>query len=80
MKSNMSTDIPQDQRLSDDDILNNINTVLFAGSDTSSLAITRTLWLLAKTPVVQDRLREELSTVHCPESFVNKESLRPYAL
>ena len=69
VKSNMSTDIPQDQRLSDEDILNNINTMLFAGSDTSSLAITWTLWLLAKIPGVQDRLREELSTVHCPESF-----------
>lgn len=69
VKSNLSTDIPQDQRLSDDDILNNINTFMFAGSDTSSLSLTWTLWLLAKNPEVQDRLREELSTIPCPESF-----------
>lgn len=69
VKSNLSTDIPQDQRLSDDDILNNVNTFMFAGSDTSSLSLTWTLWLLAKNPEVQDRLREELSAVHCPESF-----------
>jgi len=55
--------------MSDEDILNNINTFMFAGSDTSSLAITWTLWLLAKNPEVQDRLREELSTVHYPGTF-----------
>ena len=69
VKSNLSTDIPPDQRLSDEDILNNVNTVMFAGSDTSSLGLTWTLWLLAKNQEVQDQLREELSTVHCPESF-----------
>jgi len=69
VKSNLSTDIPPDQRISDEDILNNVNTVMFAGSDTSSLTLTWTLWLLAKNPGAQDRLREELSTVHCPDSF-----------
>ena len=69
VKSNMSTDIPPDQRLSDEDILNNINTILFAGSDTTSLALTWTLWLLAKHPEVQDQLREELSVIHYPETF-----------
>ena len=69
VKSNLSTEIPQDQRMSDNDILNNVNTFMFAGSDTSSLALTWTLWLLAKNPEMQDRLREELSTVHCPGSF-----------
>jgi cytochrome P450 len=71
VKSNLSTDIPPDQRLSDNDIVNNINTFMFAGSDTSSLSLTWALWLLAKNPEVQDRLREELSTVHCSESFAD---------
>ena len=65
----MSTDISPDQRISDEDILNNVNTVMFAGSDTSSLTLTWTLWLLAKNPEMQDRLREELTTVHCPDTF-----------
>ena len=69
MKSNLSTDIPPDQRMSDEDILNNVNTLMFAGTDTSSLTLTWALWLLAKNPEVQDRLREELSTVHCPEAL-----------
>lgn len=65
----MSTDTPPDQRLSDEDILNNINTVMFAGSDTTSLTLSWALWLLAKHPEVQDRLREELSVVHYPDTF-----------
>jgi hypothetical protein len=69
VKSNLTTDIPQEQRISDKDILSNVNTVMFSGTDTSSLGLTWTLWLLAKNPEVQARLREELSTVHCPESF-----------
>ncbi|KAA1472890.1 cytochrome P450 [Dentipellis sp. KUC8613] len=60
LKSNMSTDISPEQRISDEDILHNINTFMFAGSDTSSLALTWTLLLLAKHPQIQTRLRTEL--------------------
>jgi len=42
---------------------------MFAGSDTSSLALAWTLWLLAKNPEVQDQVREELSAINCRESF-----------
>jgi cytochrome P450 len=64
LKSNVAVDLPPEQRISDDDILHNINTLIFAGSDTSSLAITWTLLLLAQNPLAQTRLREELlSTV-----------------
>lgn len=63
VKSNLSTDIPDDQRISDDDILNQISTFLFAGSDTSSLTLTWTLYLLAKHPEIQTRLRAELQQV-----------------
>ncbi|KAF8906588.1 cytochrome P450 [Gymnopilus junonius] len=63
LKSNVATDLPADQRISDTDILHNINTFMFAGSDTSSLSLTWTLLLLAENPLVQDRLRAELLTV-----------------
>jgi len=63
VKSNVATDLPPDQRISDDDILNNVNTFMFAGSDTSSLTLTWTLLLLAQNPVFQDRLRTELLSV-----------------
>lgn len=60
IQSNLATDLPPDQRISDADILHNINTFMFAGSDTTSLALTWTLYLLAKHPEVQRRLRAEL--------------------
>lgn len=63
MKSNQSVDISPEQRISDEDILNNINTFMFAGSDTTSLALTWTLLLLAMHPAIQTILRNELLTV-----------------
>ncbi|KAF5386081.1 hypothetical protein D9615_002473 [Tricholomella constricta] len=60
MKSNVATDLPAEHRISDEDILNNINTFMFAGSDTSSLTLTWTLLLLAENPEMQTRLRAEL--------------------
>ncbi|KAI8996509.1 cytochrome-450 hydroxylase [Trametes punicea] len=63
LKSNIAVDLPPDQRISDEDILHNINTFLFAGSDTSSLTVTWLLYLLARYPEVQDRLRTELLSI-----------------
>ncbi|THV08596.1 cytochrome-450 hydroxylase [Dendrothele bispora CBS 962.96] len=63
LKSNTAVDLPPEQRIDDDDILNNINTFMFAGSDTSSLTVTWTLHLLARHPELQSRLRSELSSV-----------------
>ena len=63
VKSNIAKDLPPSQRISDADILNNINTFMFAGSDTTSLALTWTLLLLAQHPDAQTRLREELLSV-----------------
>lgn len=63
VKSNSAADLPPEQRISDEDILHNINTFMFAGSDTSSLSITWTLYLLAMYPELQTRLREELISV-----------------
>ncbi|KAJ7497201.1 cytochrome P450 [Mycena latifolia] len=63
LKSNAATDLPPEHRISDDDILNNINTFMFAGSDTSSLSMTWTLLLLAQNPDIQDRLRTELLSI-----------------
>lgn len=64
----MAADLPQEQRISDEDILNNINTFLFAGSDTSSLSVTWTLLLLAENPAYQDRLRSELLSIQALSS------------
>ncbi|KAI0629792.1 cytochrome-450 hydroxylase [Trametes polyzona] len=63
LKANIAVDLPPDQRISDEDILHNINTFLFAGSDTSSLTVTWLIFLLAKYPEVQERLRAELRSI-----------------
>ncbi|KAG6907916.1 hypothetical protein DXG01_006971 [Tephrocybe rancida] len=68
LKSNAATDLPPEHRISDDDILHNINTFMFAGSDTSSLTLTWTLLLLAQNPGLQTRLRDELFSVAPPTS------------
>ncbi|KAF9531581.1 cytochrome-450 hydroxylase [Crepidotus variabilis] len=60
LKSNSAVDLPADQRISDEDILHNVNTFMFAGSDTSSLSLTWALFLLAQNPAIQSRLRTEL--------------------
>ncbi|KAI0917626.1 hypothetical protein AcW1_007212 [Taiwanofungus camphoratus] len=63
LKFNVAVDLPPEQRISDEDILHNVNTFMFAGSDTSSLSVTWTLLLLAKYPTLQTRLRTELFSV-----------------
>ncbi|KAK0455092.1 cytochrome P450, partial [Armillaria borealis] len=60
IRANMMQDVPPESRVSDGELLDSINTFIFAGSDTSSLAMTWTLLLLAKHPATQTRLRAEL--------------------
>ncbi|KAH6905471.1 cytochrome P450 [Coprinopsis sp. MPI-PUGE-AT-0042] len=58
MRSNAeSTD---EDKLPDHEILAQISTFVFAGMDTTSSALCRFLWLLAKHQDVQDRLRKEI--------------------
>ena len=63
MKANQATDPVLEHRISDEDILNNINTFMFAGSDTTALSLTWTLLLLSQNPEIQSRLRAELLSI-----------------
>ena len=73
----MAADLPQEQRISDEDILNNINTFLFAGSDTSSLSVTWTLLLLAQNFVYQDQLRSEMLSIQLlPTSTLTEDEIQ----
>ena len=67
VKSNMSEDPAR--RMSDEELMDQINTLLFAGSDTTSLAITWCLHRLSLNPRVQKRLREELQSLHSIEDI-----------
>jgi len=73
LKSNLSDGIPIEQRISDDDLLFQISTFLFAGSDTTSLALTWGLHILSRPEYqhFQDRLREELEQLDSSGSAHN---------
>ncbi|KAI0716494.1 cytochrome P450 [Earliella scabrosa] len=66
IRSNIS-EVPG-QRMSLNEILCQISTFLAAGHETSSSALTWTLYALARAPAVQARLREELRTLPLPPS------------
>ncbi|KAF9235960.1 cytochrome P450 [Melanogaster broomeanus] len=63
VKANMATDIPDSQRLSDEDVLAQIPTFLVAGHETTSTATTWALYAMALAPDIQTKLREELISV-----------------
>jgi Cytochrome P450 len=78
VKSNAATDLPPEERISDDDVLHNINTFMFVGTDSSSLSVTFTLLLLARHPSIQDRLRAELRSMARPENLGDEAVLAHY--
>lgn len=67
VKSNLSNTNPE-QQITDADIMDQINTFFFAGSDTTSLALGWAFYLMAHHPEHQTRLREELLAAYadCP--------------
>jgi len=58
MKANNSL-LPED-RLPEDELLSETNTILFAGTDTTSSALSRILLVLAENPEKQEKLRKEI--------------------
>jgi len=78
MISNAATDLAPEQRISEEDILHNINTFMFVGSDTTSLAVTWTLLLLARYPLIQDQLRAELCGLPRPGNVGDDAVLKLY--
>ncbi|KAF7344511.1 Rint-1 family protein [Mycena sanguinolenta] len=58
MKDNSNAS--SDDRLSENEIIAQLNTLLFAATDTTSSALSRTLHVLAQRPDVQEKLRQEI--------------------
>ncbi|KAF9522379.1 cytochrome P450 [Crepidotus variabilis] len=58
MKSNLTAS--KDEKLLEAEILAQMSSLTFAGTDTTSSAIARTLWLLSQHQDVQDKLRDEI--------------------
>ncbi|GLB40488.1 putative cytochrome P450 family protein [Lyophyllum shimeji] len=60
MKANLAA--TEGDQLPDKEVLGQMSTFIFAATDTTSNALSRILYLLAKHPEVQDRLRAEVTT------------------
>ncbi|KAJ7471722.1 cytochrome P450 [Mycena galericulata] len=63
VKSNMSADLTESQRLSDEEVISQLPTFFVAGHETTSTATAWALYALACHPRVQDTLRSELSAM-----------------
>ncbi|KAI0329990.1 cytochrome P450 [Cubamyces sp. BRFM 1775] len=78
LKANMASDIPDSQRLSDDDVLAQIPTFLVAGHETTSVATTWCLFALTQAPEVQRKLRDELLTLGAEAPTMDELNSLPY--
>lgn len=63
VRANLADDLPESQRLPDEELVAQITTFLFAGFETTSTALSFTLELLSTRPEIQERLRQELRAV-----------------
>ncbi|KZT05295.1 cytochrome P450 [Laetiporus sulphureus 93-53] len=78
IKANMSTDIQESQRLSDEDVLAQVPTFFVAGHETTSNATTWCLFALSKAPEIQQKLREELWSVPTENPTMDELNELPY--
>lgn len=77
VKANMAKDLPENQRLSDEEIMYQVSTFLLTGSETTSNALTWALYSLAQNPAMQNRLREEMCTLG-PEPTLDELNSLPF--
>ncbi|EMD37124.1 hypothetical protein CERSUDRAFT_115038 [Gelatoporia subvermispora B] len=78
MKANMAKDIPDNQKMSDEDILAQVPTFLAAGHESTSTATTWCLYALTQAPDVQQKLREELMSVSTDTPTMDELNALPY--
>jgi len=78
IRANMSSDLPDSQRLSDADVLAQVPTFLIAGHETTSTATTWALFALTQAPDVQTKLREELLSLPTENPSMDELSSLPY--
>ncbi|TDL20681.1 cytochrome P450 [Rickenella mellea] len=78
MKANMDTDVPEQQRMSDEDVLYQIPTFFVAGHETTSSETMWCLHALSYLPEIQAKLREELLTVQTDTPSMAELDALPY--
>ncbi|KAG6819806.1 hypothetical protein H0H93_008501, partial [Arthromyces matolae] len=78
VKSNMAGDLPEHQRMSDQDVLAQVPTFLVAGHETTSTATTWMLYALTQNKAAQEKLREELLSVDTDTPTMEQLNALPY--
>ncbi|EAU81974.2 cytochrome P450 [Coprinopsis cinerea okayama7 len=78
LRANMATDLPEHQRMSDEDVLAQVPTFLVAGHETTSTATTWALFALCDKLELQQKLREELLTVSTDNPTMDELNALPY--
>ncbi|KAI0634035.1 cytochrome P450 [Trametes polyzona] len=78
LKANMATDIPDNQRLSDDEVLAQVPTFFVAGHETTSTGTTWCLFALTQAPDIQRKLRDELYTLDTDTPTMDELNSLPY--
>ncbi|KAI0373445.1 cytochrome P450 [Pilatotrama ljubarskyi] len=78
IKANMAKDLPESQKLSDEDVVGQIPTFLLAGHVTTSNSATWALYSLSQKPDVQQKLRQELLTVQTDTPTMEELNALPY--
>ncbi|KZT69443.1 cytochrome P450 [Daedalea quercina L-15889] len=76
IKANMSPDVPESQRLSDEDVL--ARKFLIAGHETTSYGTGWVLFALAQAPDIQHKLRTELLSVQTDTPSMDELNALPY--
>ncbi|KAJ7735832.1 cytochrome P450 [Mycena maculata] len=63
LKANLSADVPENQRLTDQELVSQIPTFFVAGHETTSTAAAWALHALSVNPAIQTKLRDEVLTI-----------------
>ncbi|TFK22666.1 cytochrome P450 [Coprinopsis marcescibilis] len=78
LRSNMASDLPPSQRLTDSEVSAQVPTFLAAGHETTSTATAWTMYALSLAPHIQSKLREELLTVGTDNPTMDELNALPY--
>ncbi|KAK6984066.1 cytochrome P450 [Favolaschia claudopus] len=78
LRANMSTDIPDNHRMTDNEVIGQIPTFFVAGHATTSSAIAWALHELSAHPDIQDKLRAELLSVPDETPTLEELNALPY--
>ncbi|KAJ7167215.1 cytochrome P450 [Mycena crocata] len=78
IKPSLAVDLPPEERMTDDEILSQIPSVLLAGHETSAATVTWTLFSLTTNPTAQSKLRMELLNLGSDKPTMDELMAIPY--